>query len=67
MAIPIQAKIEYRWKADCSLPNDSVNYTRSRSLAAFPGGLAIAIVKFLIVIRTEVALFEFFDQPLFFQ
>jgi hypothetical protein len=58
--------MEYRWKANCSQPDESVDYTRSRSLAAFPGGLAIAIVKLLIVIRAEVALFEFFHQPLFF-
>jgi hypothetical protein len=66
MSINIQAKTEYRWKADCSLPNDSADYTRSRSLTACPGGLAIATVKRLIVIGAKIAFFEFFYQPFFF-
>jgi len=66
MAINIQAKIEYRWKANYSLPNDSTDYTRSRSLTAFPGGLAIATVKLLIVIGAKIAFLKFFHQPLFF-
>jgi len=48
------------------LKNDSADYTRSRSLTACPGGLAIATVKLLIVIGAKIAFFEFFYQPLFF-
>jgi hypothetical protein len=40
--------------------------TRSRTLTAFPGGLAIAIVKILIIIGTKITFLEFFHQILFF-
>ena len=42
------------------------DYTGSRTLTAFPGGLAIAVVKFLIVIGTQITFLEFFHQLIFF-
>jgi len=42
------------------------DYTGSRTLTAFPGGLTIATVKILIVIGAKITFLEFFHQILFF-
>jgi hypothetical protein len=47
-------------------PYKSADHTGSRPLTAFPGGLTITVMKFLVVIGAKITLLEFFHQPLLF-
>jgi hypothetical protein len=65
MAISLKSDT-IKMKSKLPTVDDLTDYTRSRSLTAFPGGLAITIMKRLIVIGAKIALFEFLHQLLFF-
>ena len=50
----------------CAAPYDLTDDTGARPFTTFFGGLAITIVKFLVVIAAKITFFEFFHQPLLF-